>query len=195
VRPSKPFKRWHAAAGLTLVELMVVVTITAILAAIALPDFTSVTRVTRIKAEANALANAVSYAKSEAIRRNTIVVLCQLKSGVNLATPACATTGTNWALGWAVFADDNDDHDITAGEALLTIKAPQPASMTIELAGTPSPSRYLTFNPAGESQLNNARTFVFQADGKTQMYLIVNAVGRTRLLTDAECLADSVCLK
>lgn len=75
-------------AGFTLIELMVVVALAAVLLGIAIPSFKDLIVGQRVKAAAFAFANAAVLARSEAINRNSQVVL------------AAATGG--WQNGWSV---------------------------------------------------------------------------------------------
>lgn len=82
--------------GFTLVELMVVIAIVAIISAIAIPSLSAFISSTRFSAQANDLVAAVSYARSEAVKRNGTVSLCPSTDGA-----ACAS-GSNWSGGWLV---------------------------------------------------------------------------------------------
>lgn len=66
----------YATRGVTLLELMVALSVLAILAAIAFPSFTSVINSNRLTSAANQLAVDLQYARSEAMRRNGSVEVC-----------------------------------------------------------------------------------------------------------------------
>ncbi|MCG5496885.1 GspH/FimT family pseudopilin [Ectothiorhodospira variabilis] len=75
-------------SGLTLVELMVTISVFAILLAIAVPGFQTLVQNTRATTAANELVTALHYARSEAVRRGGNVSVCPLDS--------------DWADGWSV---------------------------------------------------------------------------------------------
>jgi len=79
----------------TLIELMVTVAVAAILMAIALPSFVDLVRGVRASADVSALTTALSLARAEAVRHNSV---------------ACVTSG-DWGAGWNVKVDDNGDSD------------------------------------------------------------------------------------
>ena len=67
--------------GMTLIELMIVIIILAVVIAIAAPSFTQVIKTNRMRTETNKLVAALNYAKSEAVKRNTVVTLCASSTG------------------------------------------------------------------------------------------------------------------
>jgi type IV fimbrial biogenesis protein FimT len=66
----------HRHSGFTIVELMVTVTIIAILAAVATPSFVNVVNTNRLASQSNELLAAMQYARTEAIRSNSRVTFC-----------------------------------------------------------------------------------------------------------------------
>lgn len=62
--------------GFTVVELMVTVTIVAILAAVAVPSFMGMINTNRLAAQSNELLSAIQYARTEAVRLNGRVTVC-----------------------------------------------------------------------------------------------------------------------
>lgn len=81
-------KRLHE-TGFSLTELMIVVTVAGILAAIAVPSFQSLNQSQQIKNASFELLSSLSLARSEAIKRNGNVTL----------TP---TSTADWGLGWTI---------------------------------------------------------------------------------------------
>jgi type IV fimbrial biogenesis protein FimT len=95
-----------AVAGLTLVELLVAVSIAAILAAVALPSFASFIDEQRVRALTNELVADLNLARSEAIKRNSRVLVCP-KAGKS--DNFCAPNTKNWKNGWVVCYDADQD--------------------------------------------------------------------------------------
>lgn len=88
--------------GFTLVELMVTVSVMAILSAIALPSFQTLMAENRASAKTIELAAAIKTAQSEALRRNRQVVFTLTKSpnptvSLESISGTPNTTGLNWA--------------------------------------------------------------------------------------------------
>jgi type IV fimbrial biogenesis protein FimT len=97
--------------GFTLIEMLVVMTIGAILIAAAVPSFRTLIANTRASNGTNALSGSFEYARSEAIRRGVIVSVCRsLDPNAAPAALACsnaaggAFAAGDWASGWVMFA-------------------------------------------------------------------------------------------
>jgi type IV fimbrial biogenesis protein FimT len=98
-------------SGFTAIELMVVVSLLAVLGALALPGFDSLIERYRIRSASGDLTAAIYLARAEAIRRGGQVTLRRTSS------PDCAPAESNeWSCGWLVFADTNDNGAHEPGE-------------------------------------------------------------------------------
>jgi prepilin-type N-terminal cleavage/methylation domain-containing protein len=108
-RLSTPRRLQSACArGFTLIEVLVVITISAILLAIGVPMFNSSIASMRASEGANSLVASLELARIEAIRRGTTVSLCRVTSTDPTTCDGAAAGGFaagDWAAGWMVFAD------------------------------------------------------------------------------------------
>lgn len=89
-----------AQSGFTMIELLIVLTIGAVLAAIAVPSLRSTLNNTRQSSAVSLLVNDMNQARGEAIKRNGPVLIC----GRNADGTDCADV-TDWRVGWVVCAD------------------------------------------------------------------------------------------
>ena len=109
------------AYGFTLIELMVTITLSAILLTIAVPSFQTAINSNRLTSAASEMAASLQVARIEAIRYGRRTVVC-LSTNANSATPSCAATNATNATGWVVFVDINTNNTYDSGtDRLLRI--------------------------------------------------------------------------
>lgn len=103
--------------GFTAIELLVVVSIAAILAALAAPSFTPLIESWRVRQATELLQSSLYYARSEAIKRGGHVVIQKIPNNTN----GCTTASSNqdWDCGWFVCHDTNKNGDCGASEPVL----------------------------------------------------------------------------
>jgi type IV fimbrial biogenesis protein FimT len=98
--------------GFTLIELMITITIMAVLLVVVAPSFQSAMLSNRLASYANDWVAAAQVARGEAIKRNAAVTLCRSSD-----QSTCATSGS-WQQGWVLRASDGTV--IATHEALST---------------------------------------------------------------------------
>jgi len=85
------------ARGFTLVELMISLTILAILLGMAVPSFNNAVLGGKLSAFSSNLVASTQLARSEAIKRNEIVQVCASSNGTS-----CGVSSGGWEAGWIV---------------------------------------------------------------------------------------------
>ncbi|MBL8336976.1 MAG: GspH/FimT family protein [Rhodoferax sp.] len=94
--------RRNAQAGVTIIELVIVVAVGAVLAAIAIPGLRDTLNSTRQTTALGLLMSDLNQARNEAIKRNVRVLVC---ASNNAATDCSGST--NWRGGWLVCFEGN----------------------------------------------------------------------------------------
>lgn len=104
--------------GFTLIEMLTTVSVAAILFAIAVPSFVRLTVSNTLVNYTNDLVSTVNFARSEAIRRGSTVVICSSTNGTS-----CSGADDTWSEGWIVFANSDNDSPavVDAGETVLKV--------------------------------------------------------------------------
>jgi type IV fimbrial biogenesis protein FimT len=114
IRTNQRYWPARRAAGFTLLELMLTVSIVAIMLAIAVPSFRYVTTANRASAEINGLLGDMQFARGEAIREGLPITICSSSDG------ATCLGSTAWNSGWIVYTGASP---LVAG-AVLKIQKP-----------------------------------------------------------------------
>jgi len=181
------------AAGFTLLELMLVITIAAIILGIGVPNMRQFILNNRMTAAANDLLAAIYTARTEAVKRNTQVVMC-FSTNPRAAVPNCDGDGTQ---GWIVFVDDADVDVSAAADNNGTVDAGEPILLRHDaLPGTISTQSkpvgnegYIAFNSAGFSRqiptLGTSLSGVVMCDarGNVATYGAANSAARGVLIS------------
>ena len=86
--------------GLTLAELVITMAVAAILFAVAIPSFTTMIQNNRITTQTNDIIAAISFARSEAVKRNSGVTFCRVASdtATSCANGDATDNWTNWIV-------------------------------------------------------------------------------------------------
>ncbi|MBM4195902.1 MAG: prepilin-type N-terminal cleavage/methylation domain-containing protein [Gammaproteobacteria bacterium] len=131
-------------AGFNLLELMMVVLITGVLLGVGIPMFTQFTANNRMAAATNDLVTSIHMARSEAVKRRTIVSICA-SADWNTDSPECDLTGG--PAGWLIFADLDGDVWVDAGDTIVSIHGPVPDRVTFQIDDDSLP--YIQFAASG----------------------------------------------
>ncbi len=143
--------------GFTLLELMVTVTVLALVLSFGVPSFQQVMADSRRTSDVNEMLLSLNLARSEALKRNRHVTICKSSDGV-----ACGDVSVSWSDGWMVFVNDGlaNVDTVDAGEEILLVKTG--LSRNAVLSPDVTVGDFAAFRPDG--RINLAGGFVYCDD-------------------------------
>lgn len=172
--------------GFSLIEMMVTLTISAVLLALAVPSLRRLITSRAVVSQAEALAGSLRLARSEAMKRGMAVSVCA-SHDTEAAQPACADDN-RWHTGWLVFTDEALDGSLDDGDHLLKLQSPVTAVKSLL-----GPQGAVSFHPNGLSANGEAPSFTVspQLDAGDPAHddavrrVLVNKQGRVQILAGA----------
>jgi type IV fimbrial biogenesis protein FimT len=101
--------------GFTIIELMLTITVLAVLLGLAVPSFLETVRNNRLISQNNEFIGALNFTRSEAVKRSNPVSMCASADNVT------CTGSTDWGTGWIIFEDLDANGDAGATEPVLQV--------------------------------------------------------------------------
>lgn len=129
--------------GFTVIELMIVLVVTALLLALATPNLRGLLARNQLLGQVNELAAALTLARSEAVSRGVQAGVCASDDGAT-----CSGDAGDWSEGILVYVDQDNDSTFDNTEQLLKyLESTRDVNWTAAVAA-------FHFNAAGFSTLN-----------------------------------------
>jgi Tfp pilus assembly protein FimT len=171
------------ARGITLIELIFSVSISALLLALGAPSLSHLLDDNRLRAETNRLFTAINLTRSEAVSRNTPVSICPSDT----STPGSPLCGGDYSDGWIVFSNpDRDqvrDHPL---EEVFGVYDALPGGFTVSnRKGTQLATETITYLPDGSSRRTRTLLMCASKPGRDlSRSIVMNVIGRPRIASD-----------
>lgn len=162
--------------GFTIIELMLTIALIAVVATVAVPSFETFIERNQLATRINQFSNALSVARSEAIKRKQTVVVCPRGSD-----DTCQST-PGYESGWIVQVAGTSD--------VIWVSDPLPPGYT--LRGNGSIATQISYRPSGRPVAFGSVTLCRNGQADKARKLILNRTGRVRLadlsdITAADC--------
>ncbi len=167
------FIQFLKSAGFTLIELLMVIAIMGIILSIGIPSFQSMITNNRLTTQANSMVGALNIARSEAVKRNQLLVVRK--------------TDTNWKDGWQVFVDSNNSHVLDTDEDVIQ----KYAGVTPNFYINSSFTNYISYRPDGRS--NTPGNFYFCSPSQQGSFRKVVIAPSGRIRTENSEQYSTVC--
>ena len=175
-KPRKP-PRLPASSGVTLVELMVCISLLAVLVGLAAPSFSGLQSDWRRDSAIRDFMGDLQLARSTALRTSRAVVMCVTTNGVGCELGA---TSDDWRQGWVVFSDLDGDNTRNNNEPLIVQRGPLIGLQ--QMQSNVAPGR-IALRSNGMLNSGNATVTVLPngADVQAAVGILINATGRAYL--------------
>jgi type IV fimbrial biogenesis protein FimT len=164
-------------AGFTLLDLLIAIAIGAVLVLMAVPSYRAWIADIELRDRVEALVNALSLARAEAIKRDARVNLCHSADGAQ-----CAATGS-WETGWLIYADANHNGDLDADETVIRVEGPARSGITVQ--GNRPVADYVSYTGLGHTRMINGAlqmgTFAICRAGHNAVDVVLANGGRVRV--------------
>ena len=172
-----------AKMGFSLMEMLVVVAIGGILAAMAAPSLISVIESNRRITISNQLMEDLAFARRQAIALSTPVALCGSHATNPNVCIAGGTPPTDWSNGWYTYIGSSNQLTPEGAAAGLVLRSPQaiPSGWKV-YARLSSPGNFVYMG--ARSTTNRFGNFTIYREGSTTAAcVVVSATGRARAYT------------
>lgn len=162
--------------GYSITELLLVLVVVGVLAAIALPSFARILVENRVSDASSDLFGAVLVIRSEALKRRERVVLCTSVDGEG------CSAGVGWHRGWIAFEDANRNGARDPDEVVLRVGEAREGE--IYITGNGHLGNYVAYGPSGRSERMDNGGFlsgtITICSGAIGRLIVINRVGRPR---------------
>ena len=161
--------------GFSMLELMIALTVSAVLITIAIPSFQNTIRSSLLASGADNLAASLNLARAKAITARRNVRLCPSTNGTS-----CAGDGS-WTDGWIMFVDEDGNNAPSSSEL---IQARGAMDSRISLTTPAAFMQYIQFRPTGVVLGNGGSSgqFIF-CSGDYHKYSRLVGIGATGRVT------------
>ncbi|MDP2073166.1 GspH/FimT family pseudopilin [Hydrogenophaga sp.] len=175
--PRKP-PRQHASRGVTLVELIVCVSMLAVLVGLAVPSFSGLHSDWRRDSAIRDFMGDLQLARSTALRTSRTVVMCATLNGLACANGAISS---DWRQGWIIFSDLDGDGALGNTEPVIVQRGPL---IGLQQMQSNIAAGQLEFRSNGLLRRGHATVTVLSDGANVQraMSIRINATGRAFLL-------------
>jgi len=159
-----------ASRGFTLLEILVVLSITAIIVAFATPSFMNIMANNRVAAASSELLLTLNMAKNEAIKTGQSTILCKSSDASQ------CDINTTWNTGWLLFNDLNNDRQVDDGDKIIRTHGTVETSLNFNFYT----GNYVRFNSSGQLNENGRFCFNNAYRPENSRAVIITQTGRIR---------------
>lgn len=166
------FPKFHC-TGTSLMDVLTTLAVASLLFGMGIPGFQSYLGNSRLVSSTNLLSRSLSLARSEAVKRESQVVICKSQN-----QQSCTSAGS-WRQGWIIFEDRLPNRQRDETEPLIFAKSELSPGLSLDYRAFRS-SNFITFRPTGITKTNGSFTLCYNSDADSARALILAKSGRIR---------------
>lgn len=169
-------ERSHPSAGFTVIEMMVSLSVLAVILTLAVPSFHRFVQQQRLTATTNHLVAQLQFARGQAISRGSLVAACPSRDGRR------CTGGNRWEEGWIVYLDPDKAGQPAGPQDVLRVVQAMPEHV-IHSGGR----HRVRFRPSGVAYGTNLTIRVCpRREAESARAVVVSNPGRVRAVRDID---------
>lgn len=161
--------------GFTLIELMLTLTVMAILLTVGVPSIRTIILNDRLTATTNNFIGSLSLARSEAVQQGVIAGICSSNDQANC-------TASTWDSGWIIWVDTDNDSALDSPGEIVRVAEPLKGTVAVTAASTA-----LLFDATGFSTTPGTLTICDNRTGNLGKQLQILTGGSVSLTTQVAC--------
>lgn len=169
--------------GLTLIELLIVITITGVLLGIGTPAMQQLVSDTHASTAANRLLGSLRFARAESVRLGVPVTVCPSRDGRR-----CLSDEEAWSEGWLIYRHEtaHGSRQLRHDDQVLRVIG-QPAR------GFRANRQRFTLRTDGRRSTNGTVRVCFPDEPTARIAIVVNVMGRARTTREADHMPSADC--
>jgi len=171
--------------GLTVIELLVTLSIFAILATLAMPSYNWLVNDGRQSSQLSKFERTLMLVRSEAVKRGGRAMVCTSNTGV-----ACDGS-LDWNEGWIAFVDTNFNSDRDTGEELIRTNPYMEGGLT--LIGSSAVTNQIRYLANGLAMESGTLTLCDSRGDDKAKAILISASGKAKTSTTASGGASLSC--
>ncbi len=159
--------------GTSLMDVMTTLAIISLVFGTAIPGFQTYLANSRLVSSTNLLSRSLALARSEAVKRESHVVICKSQN-----QQTCTSAG-RWQQGWIIFDDQLRNRQRDEDEPLIFATSALHMAINLDYRAFRS-SNFIAFRATGITKTNGSFTLCYNGDPDSARALILSKTGRVR---------------
>ena len=160
-------------SGTSLMDVMTTLAVASVLFGAGIPGFQHYLASSRLVSNTNLVSRSLMLTRSEAVKRETDVVICKSQDQQTCNSEA------SWHQGWIIYEDRQPNRQRDDDEPLIFAHSALSAAVQLDYRAFRS-SNFIAFRPTGITKTNGTFTLCYNEEVDSARALILSKTGRVR---------------